>query len=106
MKQRPLVESKVFNVQLVELKLPVPLLLQFTVPAGVVGEPELSFTVTVHVEVPPTETESGLQVTEVMVVLAVTVGGKETETGGGVTHVCPFHTFVPQLHMNWAVCEP
>lgn len=106
-KQRPLVEFKVSNVQLVELKLPVPLVLQFTVPVGVVGEPEVSFTVTVHVEVSPTGTESGLQVTEVTVLLLVTAGGKEPAGGsGGVAHVSPFHTFVPQLHMNWAVPEP
>ena len=108
MKQRPLVEFTLFNVQLVELKLPVALVLQFTVPVGAVGDPELSLTLTVHVEVSPTNTELGSQPTEVVVpLLLVTAGGKEPAGGsGGVAHVSPFHTFVPQLHMNWAVPEP
>ena len=55
------------RVQLVGLKVPVPLLVKLTVPVGVVGEAVVSVTVAVQVVGLPTETVYGVQLTLVLV---------------------------------------
>ena len=56
------------NVQLVALKVPVFVLVQLTVPVGVVATPGVvSVTVAVQLEAAPTGTVAGEQLTEVAV---------------------------------------
>ena len=56
------------------MKVPVPLLVNETVPVGaLVVPPEVSVTVAVQVEGDPTETDVGVQLTAVVVVRVVTV---------------------------------
>jgi hypothetical protein len=50
------------------VKVPVPLVVNATVPVGVVGPVAVSVTVAVQVVVPPTATLDGEQLTEVVVV--------------------------------------
>jgi hypothetical protein len=60
------------------VKLPEPLAPSVTVPAGLDGVAELSVTVAVQLVEAPTTTEAGVQVTVVVVALAV---GGDTVTG-------------------------
>jgi len=60
------------RVHVVLLKVPVLLDVNATVPVGVIAPaPELSATVTVHVEATPVLTAPGTQLTDVVVVLNV-----------------------------------
>src|SRR6267143_1809106 len=68
------------RVQVVELKLPALLLVQVTVPLGVVFVPtSVSVTVAVHVDEPPAGTLAGEQLTPVEVVRLLTVTVSEPE---------------------------
>ena len=49
------------------LKVPVELVAKITLPVGVMGTVEVSFTVAVHVVIVPTTTGEGAQVTDVEV---------------------------------------